>query len=102
LGRTFGILSGLLAVALSCIPGCGRSSPGDDPAATQRMEDVKSDIKAQLDVGMRQHKQSQFKDMPPGMRVPPGGMPGGAFPPGPTGATPPAAAPAPGVPPRTQ
>ena len=100
LGRTGGILSGMLAVALSCLSGCGQSAPVHDKAATQRMEDVKTDIKAQLDMGMEQHKQSQFKDMPPGMTVPPGGMPGGPFPSGPPGATPPAAAPAPVGPPR--
>ena len=100
MGRTYVLMFGLLVV-LSCLPGCGQSTPVEDKAATQRMEDVKSDIKAQLDVGMRQHQQNQFKDMPPGVTVPPGGIPSGALAPGPAGATPPAGASAPVLPPRT-
>ena len=81
----YGVISSLLAAVLCGLPGCNQSAAVDDKAATQRMEDVKADIKVQLDAGMKQHKQSQFRDMPPGVTLPSSGVPGAGPPAGPPG-----------------
>jgi hypothetical protein len=73
---------GVILLAAVALPGCGQTQR-EDPEATQRMEDVKANIKKQLDVGFQQHKQSGFKDVPPGVQPPAGFQPpAAAQPPG--------------------